>query len=637
MADVSITIRVQGTPEVLAAFKGIQSAAVQTGEAASQASTSARTSADQATRAVGGFRQQAMALSSALAGAAAVASIFARNNAALQRQLEVLSLTMSGLSTSVRAVGAGMRVVISIIGVKIAIVGAAIAAVVLLIRYWDQAVTMGKRLWANFAQWFMRLWDGLKDVLIGVGKIALGVMLGPLGFGVIQQGLRQMQQGISRIAPIIGEAFKQAGALAVRGWEGLQKLFGMTATAAQGAAKGIKDTADALKGLPIEAQQAWINMANRWEAAAKSLYGSLSTVRQGLGQVEEQVTKMGRSFDAFRTHWDDLNEVATLFGPLVEGIAVTLQVPLADAMEIVTNLQVRAAQSGSSFAEVLREVGTRAREAGLSVVEYLRSLQPVTVTLREQVDIARALVELEEERTRQGLSTVEALRAAKDQLIASLEAYALIATGVERIRIEIELLRLRMGQVDEVLDPLKQKFGEWADVIKGALEAARWGFEQFSVDFLSGTRSFGEALADLWRNIANAIIQELARIAASWVFQQLLGGLGGMFGVDFTKYFEKRQRGGELIVTRPTLMAVGEAGAERVTVQPVAGSMQRRAAEPVRWEGPTILMPITINAVDAQSFLGMAQRSGRGLAEIMLGEMRKNSTLGKLLGGASVP
>ncbi len=85
-------------------------------------------------------------------------------------------------------------------------------------------------------------------------------------------------------------------------------------------------------------------------------------------------------------------------------------------------------------------------------------------------------------------------------------------------------------------------------------------------------------------------------------------------------------------------MAVGEAGAERVTVQPIAGPMQRRAPEPTQWGGgPTILMPITINAVDAQSFLSLAQRSGRGLAEIMLGEMRKNSTLGKLLGGASVP
>lgn len=613
MADVSITIRVAGTPEVLAAFKGIQTAAQQTGHAASQASTSARVSANQATAAVRGFRQQAMALSSALAGAAAVASIFARNNATLQRQLEVLSLTMSGLSTSVRAVGAALRVVITIIGVKVAVLGAAVAAVVMLIRHWDQAKAAAVRIWGDIAAFFRRVFAAIGTAGRGLGEILLGALTFNLdriraGWGTLTSGLREL----GSIAVDLGRSVM---GLVQVGWDKLQRFFGQTAIAAGKAASGIKAVGASAKDLAetldpgLLATLTWLGKA--WEGVAS--------------EAERAAGRMGRSMAA----------TAAAAREVLEVVAREEAERWKDFwLQLELNLDPALRKATEAFEKFLDPWQEMARE------DPARSIAETTARLREQVDIARALVALEEERFRRGESTIEAVAAAKDALVAQIHAAVALAEAEGRrldvLRLQLELLLLQspaIQKIQDALDLLRERFGEFADNIREALRGVQDALELFFMDFLSGTQSLGEALMNLWRNIANAIIQQLARIAANWVFQQLLGGFGGLFGIPGLKL----QRGGEMVVTRPTLMAVGEAGAERVTVQPVSGPMQRRVSEPARWESPTVLMPITINAVDAQSFLSLAQRSGRGLAEIMLGEMRKNSTLGKLLGGASVP
>lgn len=146
----------------------------------------------------------------------------------------------------------------------------------------------------------------------------------------------------------------------------------------------------------------------------------------------------------------------------------------------------------------------------------------------------------------------------------------------------------------------------------------------------------GEALGNLWRNIANEIIRQLARIAAMEVFKGLFGGL--FPSVNFGRLFQGGfQRGGELIVTRPTLLMAGEAGPERARIEPLATAFAGDERQRPRG-GPaqiTLLMPLNIQALDSRSIVQLFQEQGDQLADLVAERLRANTRLGRLMQGIS--
>lgn len=247
------------------------------------------------------------------------------------------------------------------------------------------------------------------------------------------------------------------------------------------------------------------------------------------------------------------------------------------------------------------------------------------------------------------------LKAAIEDEIAALqrEITAKLAAGIPTDALTESLGRLK-DALEEItsrakmtsFDSLIAAFGKFAENARQAFEGIRGGFETFFSDILSGTQSLGEALGNLWKSIANSIIQQLARIAANQIFEMLFGGilggggLGGLFGGLFGPaggVGGGHQRGGELIVTRPTLMSLGEAGAERVNVTPLSGPASRQERRQAPSEAVTIVNHWNIQAVDAGSFVALLSRNERVISDVVVSAMRKNSALGKLLGGAAAP
>src|SRR2546428_13368901 len=105
MAEPVLRLRVAGQSDIQSALQALGSQAQVVSEKTNQLSQAA---SGQLTPAIRGSHLAMVEFGRAMAGAAAVSSIFARNNPELQRQLEVLSLTLSGLGTSARALGAAL-------------------------------------------------------------------------------------------------------------------------------------------------------------------------------------------------------------------------------------------------------------------------------------------------------------------------------------------------------------------------------------------------------------------------------------------------------------------------------------------------------------------------------------------------
>src|SRR5439155_1087906 len=103
-----------------------------------------------------------------------------------------------------------------------------------------------------------------------------------------------------------------------------------------------------------------------------------------------------------------------------------------------------------------------------------------------------------------------------------------------------------------------------ADAALDAQQRIQAGVETMLAGVLKVTTQGTDLFSQLWVAAANAAIDQLALVQAASSF--ITGILGGIFPFLFL------QRGGSFIATRPTPIMVGEAGAERVTVSPLAGA-----------------------------------------------------------------
>jgi hypothetical protein len=711
MAETVLTVRLKGADEATGQLRGVGAQFEQLGATAARANATA-TAATQRTAAsmrdLSGVAARARAsfgdFSAAMSGAAAVASIFARGNEDLRRQLEVLSMTLAVAGASTRAFGASLRFVVGVVGWKVTAVAALAGAIIALVRNWDAARSAAVRIWGDIGAWFRRVFGSIGDAARGLGQILLGAVTFDVrriqaGWATLTEGLR----GLGRIAVDTGRGL--AGAVGDM-WAGVQRLFGGVQEGATGVERGVagvrrgaaatrrdlSGAADAARQMADEALRAgrvWEGAASEAERAAgmmgRSTAISAAAARAGLAQ-QLDLARAVLDFEKERLTAGQGNAAAVeaaraaLVGVLRNLMAVVsgaervrveqelwrLGLPAAadtsaeiaarlreqlDVARAVLDSERERLTAGQSTAEAVDAArgrlvqALRAYAAIAGAAERVRieteiwrlELTPVVDThsrivanLKEQLDVARAVLDFETSRLHAGEGTAQAVADARTALIQALQAYMAVAGAAERVRIQMELWRL---QIPPVVDLLRQRFGELSDHITAAFRGVHSAFESLFTDVLSGARSFGESMEQFFSNLANAVIGQLARIAAQWAAMQIWRAIFPGLPIPIPGF----QRGGEMVVTRPTLMTVGEAGAERVRVEPLAHPLAPRQREPQPAAPPTVLMPITIHAVDAESFLHLARRSGQGLSEIMLEQMRRNAAIGKLLGGAATP
>jgi len=126
--------------------------------------------------------------------------------------------------------------------------------------------------------------------------------------------------------------------------------------------------------------------------------------------------------------------------------------------------------------------------------------------------------------------------------------------------------------LDLVYEPLENTTSAIGDLMSDLKDSMESGLSDAFYNVLSGAKTFGEAMKDLWKSIIDAIIQQIARLAASWVVKLAFGVFGfetgGGVGYQFGGEIKKFQMGGvtdtvmaavtpgEYIVSRPMVDAI---------------------------------------------------------------------------------
>ena len=146
----------------------------------------------------------------------------------------------------------------------------------------------------------------------------------------------------------------------------------------------------------------------------------------------------------------------------------------------------------------------------------------------------------------------------------------MFGTGISsNMDLVLEPLKYTGEKIEETVEETTSTIGDLISDLKTSLES---GLSSAFYRVLSGSKTFGEAMKDLWKSIIDAIIRQIARLAASWVVKLVFGVFGfetgGGVGYQFGGEIKKFQMGGvtdtvmaavtpgEYIVSRPMVDAI---------------------------------------------------------------------------------
>lgn len=189
------------------------------------------------------------------------------------------------------------------------------------------------------------------------------------------------------------------------------------------------------------------------------------------------------------------------------------------------------------------------------------------------------------------------------------------------------------NNVDLLLEPLKytgEKIEETveettsavSDLISGLKNAMESGLSNAFYSVLSGAKTFGEAMKDLWKDMIDAILQQIAKLAASWIVNLIFpgGGLlsgilgfnkGGGVGYQFGGEVKKYQSGG----LADTVMAKLDIG-EYVISKPMTDFIKKFKAIPQNLvEAVSRGLPTPVPAFASGGLVGTPNITAQGFGE----------------------
>jgi hypothetical protein len=241
-ATVEISAVLAGFPEAVAGLQKVGATAVKAGTDAARASADTAKAAQQATatvvgqqqtqqkafeataRSTLGARQAFSSFAATLSGTSALLSLFARNNEALQRQLEVVAIASSAAGMSVRVLGAALRFVVTPIGAVVTAIAGAIA----IFTHWETVqnavVAAAIKTWTALGQFFSRLFGSMGSMASGLGKILFGAFT--FDWGLITQGTNQIKAGLGELGQLAIDTGRQFAAGFQSALQALEALLG---------------------------------------------------------------------------------------------------------------------------------------------------------------------------------------------------------------------------------------------------------------------------------------------------------------------------------------------------------------------------------------------------------------------------
>ena len=487
MSELEVRTSISGTAEVQGALKGIGDAAKKAGQEAAAGAKDAQEAlknqskeVDRSGGAFKAFREDVKGLALALAGTAAVASIFARGNPELQRSLEATSLAIAAVSTSLRALGAVMKLVAA--SPIVAIIGGLIAlgaAIYFIVTSWERVKQVTVDIWTGLVGFLRGIWEGLATAATGFGNIISGAF----SFDVdqIKAGWEQAKTGFVQTGSVIASA-------AVK-------------------------TYDAVKGAGKTAFDFLTRADERRRLEARGLMEYQLAI--GTKTLHDKIALLEREAFIERNNKEKLYAIRLEQAGAAKALADTEMKYILENTELTKEEQVRALgelggaylQQGAKMAGALRAVG----EAMVKVAKDIKTnTQVVTQELNKML-----------EQTRLATSTfiVGMLRDAQD---ANRSFFRDIIAEHESLSDAIRNLwdRIKQSILNRVADIIADYvWGKLLDVFKrivtgqGEVEKSSWSMGDTFGKVMS---SMGGAATTVWNLIKSA-------------FSGISGGLGGLF------------------------------------------------------------------------------------------------------------
>lgn len=284
-----------------------------------------------------------------------------------------------------------------------------------------------------------------------------------------------------------------------------------------------------------------------------------------------------------REVFDWVQKVATAFATLA-AVGVTALSSIGTAMKeaLTGNIKGARAELAAADAQIgdilvesaakMREVETKKTQITTQEIEKRVRVHASASVKTQEHDKEEAL---KAEQIRQQLSAK--LFQIGEQTLAKRRAQIDAEANATKLRIEreiqdtdrknkvlLELERVRLAQQEELDDRYWLEFeGNVQGVYEGFVKGAADSFGKIAIE----GGNMGAALTQVFRNMAEQFISAVAEMMIKWLaFKALTAAFGGGALGGFGGFFA---RGGDFIVDKPTAFVAGEAGAERVTVQPL--------------------------------------------------------------------
>lgn len=358
----------------------------------------------------------------------------------------------------------------------------------------------------------------------------------------LELGKITVEQAIARLKAVMAANLRKIASARERYQTELQLLMAIQKLEKQAAEESIKAKIEAnLKGIRL-LEDMKNQVIDIIKAAAKA--GDIQTIEffakaykdmippHVIQRAKEMVETTRRQNEVFNraaliirnleSTWDELNETATGFNPIVEALIKTLRVSLPDAVEIYNFTVQHAAKFGMSFGEALRELQKRADEAGLSILEFIKHLKtpPPLEWIKQLPD------------------EIHEVRSSFDILVDAIQ----LTFGVGRDKAtEAAKAVEEMGRRGiSTADALKLYFSGAFEAMKNMVGVLTSSFQNFIADVLKG----GGDIKSVWNTVVNYIANQWAKMlmdmltkqqsfnaAATAAFGGITGAVVGIFAL----------------------------------------------------------------------------------------------------------
>lgn len=503
--DVTLSTALWGVTEVQNGLRDIATQTRGVGSASAAASRQATSALDaqaksvqQAARAHKNFFRDVRDLTQAVAGTAAVLSLFARNNDDLQRSLEVVSLSLVGVSTVLRAFAAIGKFVVGTIGLKVLAIGSLIAAGVALLFNWEAVKTGAQKIWSAIGGYLTRLWQGLATISEGVAQVISGAF----------------KVDLSKLKP---------------SWEGVKKFF-----------------ADFGTGLAVWAGGVSTILEGIWKRSGEKIKEGWKELVRGDVLMQESFAPAGKAIaEAFdnpeiRAGWEKIKAGAADVADVAVEVGQKLKKPITELIRMLTNYYERQRQLAEAQMEYDIKVGRKTLVDKLELLKLhaaavagsdqkrLEAMNKVAsaaeqLAVKEMADVKRVAVTRAEQ--------IRALEALADRYKAMGESGA---AAFHRVNEALVDLRLSVKSNTQVIQKdAEDRFERIRLSVSTVVVGLRDAWDNLFINIMTRAKTFGEAFKSFWQEVATVIMSQIARIVASKVWNSLFKGTSfeGMLGI----------------------------------------------------------------------------------------------------------